>query len=67
MIGSGKLLSQASQAVVDPHHQVSSAAVVLFDIERHISIHRREPNLVEAKALYRRWCGVDPDSGEAVA
>ena len=52
-------------AIDDTHHYNHlDVAVVLFDIQRHISINGNEPSLDEAKALYHRWFLVDPDDGE---
>ena len=56
--------------LVGLHHADSTAlmelaqvdtAMVLFDIRRHVSMDGRDPNLAEAKALYRRWLRADPD------
>lgn len=47
-------------------YQPVDVAVVLFDIQSHVSIDGREPSLAEAKQLYSRWFGVDPNCGRWV-
>lgn len=53
----------------DPIERHYNHAVVVFDIQRHIHIDRREPTLRESKALYRCWFGAAGDdvAGQGVA
>ncbi len=39
------------------NYQPADTAVVLFDIQSHVSIDGHEPSLDEAKRLYLRWFG----------
>ena len=58
----------ALNQVVDIDYQPTDVAVVLFDIQSHVSIDGHEPSLDEAKRLYLRWFGTapDPDTGWVV-
>ena len=48
-------------------HMPTDVAVTLFAIQSCVSIDGREPSLDDAKHLYSRWFGTDPDGGQQVA